>query len=362
MDKRITWTEEKVREAAKTCSTRSELAKRFSAAHKFARLTPGLLDELYGPRKLPWTREELVNEAAKYATKFEFQRKAAGAYVTCMAKFPGLIDELFDNQLRYWRTEADVLGEMRKYSTRTELQKASGNCYAAASKKFPHLFDEVYGPSLVERHTPESVLALAAKCENRVEFMRRFGGAYQYAMKNMDVDAIFPRRRERWDSEEKVRTEAAKYRTRGEFHDKAQRAYELARELGIMNDLGFDPPNFGFKEMQSAYLYVTDIFLTDCRPGLMIGISNKHPKYRYRVAERVLLTNRVAFLFDHGYEAAHVERHLKAKFFPFTVEPIDSPLIKKTGARGEILRGVKRDDLITDITAFGLHREEIRWD
>lgn len=362
MSGRITWTEEKVREVAKTCATRSELAKRYSAAHKFARLTPGLLDELYGPRKLPWTREELVVEASKYKSKVEFQKKSGGAYVSCMSRFPGLIDELFDNQIRYWRTEDDVLPEMRKYATRTELQKASGNCYAAVLKKFPHLFEEVYGATLIERHTPESVVRLASQCENRVEFMRRFGGAYQYALKNMDLDSIFPRQRGCWDSEEKIRAEASKYRTRGEFHDKSQRAYTLACELGIMNDLGFDPPNFGFKDMQSAFLYVTDIFLTDGCPGIMIGITNKHPKYRYRVAERVVLTNRTSFLFDKGYEAMQVERHLKDRFFPFTVEPIDSPLIKKTGATGEILRGVRRDDLISEIMSFDLHREEVRWD
>lgn len=341
------WTVEKIRAMAPAFSTRTDLAKKHGGAYRFARLIPGLLDELFGNQKFVWDKDGLVREASKYDTKAAFKRNSGGAYAACMVRFPGLIDALFDNQISYWKDESAVALEAEKYNTRREFQKGASGAYKSALSKFPHLLEQIFGEPLVKPWALEGLILEAKKYSSRAEFMVESGGAYAAILKFPgELDKIFPLKYRYWGNEDDIREEASKYKTKAEFISGCVSAYGAALELGIIDDLGFSPGNSGFDTTAPAYIYLAELTLKDGKDAVLFGITNRTPKGRYTKAERSFMRSLRAFMFDVGSDALKIETMLRREFIAFAVGEGQSPLLFKKGTAGEIVQDISVDAVL----------------
>lgn len=90
-----------------------------------------------------WTiKENVLNEAKKYASRTEFKNKSNGAYYA--AHRYGWFDEIYwlksknkkgsQHKRRRWKTKEDVIEESKKYNNRTDFKKKSCQAYKIASK------------------------------------------------------------------------------------------------------------------------------------------------------------------------------------------------------------------------------------
>ncbi len=335
------WTELRIREVASNVSSRTELAKAYRGAYRVACNIPGLLDELYGNQKVIWTLQSLTTEASKYSTKEEFRRSNGSAYGACLGRFPGLIDQFFDNHLRYWKDEEKILEEARKYTKRSDFKRESSGAYKAALSLFPQILHEAFGKPLVRKWVLSDLLAVASKYSSRAEMLKLNSGAYA-AFSNFpgEIDKIFPPKYRYWSKESDIRAEASKYRTKAEFVCGCVSAYGAALQLGIIDELGFEPAGPGFDTTEPAYLYITGIALKGVGSGVMFGVTNRRLSSRYTAQERTHMFDLTAFLFDRGAQALELENILRREFKKFAVSEGDSPLTFKKGTSGEILRGV----------------------
>jgi hypothetical protein len=85
---------------------------------------------------------------------------------------------------------------------------------------------------------------------------------------------------------------------------------------------------------------VTDIRLKDNSYGILIGITNRHPKLRYSASSRKHMSDGLAFHFASGAEAKAIELKFKRKYKQFAVPVGLSPIPQKLGSTGEIISGV----------------------
>ena len=349
---KVKWTEESIREIAGAYASRTEMGKRMRGAYRVALSIPGLLDELYGSRKFVWTMDALIDEAGKYESKSAFSAGSGGAYVACHTRFPGLLDTLFANKIKYWKTEESVLDEAKKYASRHAFKLGCSGAYKAAVHKFPNVLFDVFGDPLVRKWGIEELLHKAKQYESRSEFRLSAGGAYASMCKfGKEMDKVFPPKYRYWGNEVDIRAEAARYRTKSEFVYGCNSAYGAALSMGIIDDLGFTPGLSGFDTTKPAHLYVADLFLTDGAPGTLFGITNRRPEVRYTTAEKVFMTKRVSFIFNNGAAALSIETMLRRSYGQYTVVTGQSPLLDKKGTAGEILTGVPSVEVISMVKA-----------
>ena len=284
----------------------------------------------------------------------------AGAYTTCRAKFPGLLDDLFDNQIKYWKDENAVINEAAKYTNRREFKNKSSGAYKSALTKFPHVLHVVFGAPLVKKWDLCDLIELASKYSSRTEFLSANCGAHA-AFSNFpgELEKLFPHKYRYWKNEEDIRKEASKYRTKSEFIANCVGAYGAALNLGIIDDLGFEPSGPGFDTTEPAYLYITNIKLISGGIGTMFGVTNRSLKSRYTSKERKVMFDLTAFLFESGKTALELETLLRREFVKFAIPEGESPLLFKKGTSGEILQGVPIANVKDRISTHCTHLDPV---
>ena len=294
-----------------------------------------------------WTESALREVASKYETKTSFRSGDKSAYMTCITRFPGMIDTLFSNQNKRWDSRDVVLAEARKYTGRKAFKVGAPRAFAVARDKYPDILHEVFE---YQRHGAWSLphlIAEAQKYETRLEFLNNRVGAYA-AFKRFpgELDRLFPAARMSWVDESDVRAEASKYRQKSEFQKGCGSAYYAALRMGIIDDLGFDRGKGGFDRTLGAYLYVAELFLTSGEPGVLLGITNRTPRDRYMSYDRVLITKRHSYWLEDGGKAREMENELRALLRGHWISRVDSPLTKKSGTTGEVLSGVSVESVV----------------
>ncbi|QNJ55308.1 hypothetical protein vBValMR11Z_382 [Vibrio phage vB_ValM_R11Z] len=183
---RIKWTLGLLKEDALKYKTRGEWQKKsrsgYDAAHK-----RGLLDEccchmtaLVKPRGY-WTLERLKEDALKYQTRNEWHKNSSGAYSA--AHYHGLIDECCSHMTTtrkasgYWTLER-LKEDALKYKTRREWAKNSSGAYSAAQQR--GIIDECCS------HMKTNVKNLSKRCIYRI-----YSGNEIYIGLTYDTDRRF---------------------------------------------------------------------------------------------------------------------------------------------------------------------------
>jgi hypothetical protein len=191
-----------------------------------------------------WDEDSLVRDAAKYKSRSEWMRKSPGAY-----RF-ALRHEFADRATRHMKrliehgkwTKELVLADARKYATKLEWRNASLSAYVIATRNgwFPEACAHVNILKAPNGYwTTERILAEAARFENTAAWNKGSPISYGIAKKRQLVPASMPRKKKPhgfW-SKERIALTAATCKTRGEFRITAPSAYTIAAASGWLEDV-----------------------------------------------------------------------------------------------------------------------------
>ena len=127
-----------------------------------------------------------MNEARKYKTKKEFEKKNVSAFLA--AHKYGFIKDMdwfpkFQRPSGYWKNKENVINEAKKYTTKTEFRKNAYPAYNAAKKN--GYLEEITWP-------------INPKSKNKIKLNNRHPKGY-------------------WKNRENMMREAKKYATKEEF-------------------------------------------------------------------------------------------------------------------------------------------------
>lgn len=142
---------------------------------------------------------------------------------------------------KYWTPEK-AISESKKYKTRKSFAlNCQGGYQYLVRKKLLHLISfEVE----VKRHfIPDFEVICAIKsCKTRTEMSERFSGEYSAVFRRKYLKEIYHEhfgrgKTSKYWNHKRVRDEALKYSTKGEFSKKSSGAYEYAINNGILDDV-----------------------------------------------------------------------------------------------------------------------------
>lgn len=197
----------------------------------------------------------------------------------------------------------DVLqSEVDKYETRNQFRQGNKPAYQSAQRR--KLIDKLFkkhpnggytGDSMPSGYwTYDRVKFEADKYKTRTEFQENDDKAYQSAVKYGFLDELFKNRPNNGFSENRVQKgfykktlqdEVAKYKTRAEFQMANNNAYQGAIYNGMLDDLFKDKPNQGFSDDRKKTDHFTIEELKDeVTKYETRGDFQKGNKYAYQVA------------------------------------------------------------------------------
>lgn len=191
------WTPERRREAALECKSRGEFQKKYKRAYNLA-LQTKQIDEFdwLTTQRYPegyWTKERVIEEAAKYKTKGAFQNYSFSAYTAALKN--GWLDELvFENsKIVINMTYEEAKEYAAQFKNKTNLKSNSTEKYTFIKNKgwLDEFFPENY-PERIE-WTDEMIIEEGSKYKNRKEFEKQNHTAYMKAKERNLLDNLFPK-------------------------------------------------------------------------------------------------------------------------------------------------------------------------
>ena len=127
---------------------------------------------------LKWTEPALREAATGCKTKAEFRRKNGNG--ACKAAHAaGLLSELFGEDVRNFRSDADVIGDAQRFKTKVEFKQKSYAAYQIACKR--KLIDLCGFVNQKESWTDAKIRAIASKYSTFADFIEGDHAAYQAA-------------------------------------------------------------------------------------------------------------------------------------------------------------------------------------
>ncbi len=225
------------------------------------------------------SNENIAKSAAQYSTKTEFSHGDPSGYV--LAKRRQILDEICVHMRsgRVKWTKEHCIKEAQKYSSRWELGEANKTCYYRIHKMgwIDEAFAHMAKPKTVA-FTKEYCISEAKKYSTRIDIIRAAHGVYWAIMKNEWQDEAFVHftALRTYYSKELVEEIAANYKTRKEFQQGDQAAYNYARKHNLLDGICAHMHTPG-----NVYLrYVYEI-RNDEKREIYIGISCD-PNRRFR--------------------------------------------------------------------------------
>lgn len=138
------WSKRKCFEEAKKYKSRSEFKRNASQAYHKS-IENGWIEEMnwfpkqqYYPKGYWKNKENVINEAKKYTKLMDFQKHSGGAFNA--ARRLGIINNLtwLEKEERlphsYWKNKENVINEAKKYASKIEFQKGNQSAYWASLK------------------------------------------------------------------------------------------------------------------------------------------------------------------------------------------------------------------------------------
>jgi predicted GIY-YIG superfamily endonuclease len=188
-----------------------------------------------------WSDDELRMEALKYKTKTEFQDKSPNASAAAFARGKDFYNDITSHmevkkKLKW--TDEELENEAKKYQTITDFRKNSPKAAAVARQRGRDFYDKItthLKPTFI-KWTDDMLRDEAKKYKNKAEFERGSPQASQVAFKRGkefwdDVTSHMTPLHKTW-TDEKLRDEAKKYNTPGDFYKFGGSAAQLARDRG----------------------------------------------------------------------------------------------------------------------------------
>jgi len=238
------WNRRTCREEALKYKSASEFEVNSSGAYAAA-LRNGWLEDYtwFAVLKQEWNEQACFNEAKKYKTRGEFSYGSASAYKKALET--GWISEYTWLSSRqsvpagYWDNYEHCYEEAKKYRNRRSFQKS---CNGAYNKAFKNgwlddytWFEEMKKPNGFWNH--DTCYKEAKKYKSKKEFRENANGAYQFAYnKGWLNDYIWLKPLTGYWTYETCKAEAAKYEKRSHFKKGCVGAYTKSRTSGWLDD------------------------------------------------------------------------------------------------------------------------------
>ena len=138
-----------------------------------------------------WNKEKCKNEALKYSSKFEFQKKSSGAYN--FAYLNKWINDICSHmESRVW-TKQKCQKEAKKYNSKIEYRKKSSGSYSSALKNkwLNEICSHMTPLSRKNYWTFDTCKEEALKYNKRGEFALNSPSAYKVSKKNNWLNAFY---------------------------------------------------------------------------------------------------------------------------------------------------------------------------
>lgn len=181
------WTEDRLREEAKKYNTTGEFQKKNVSAYQTARKKgKEFFDDItsHMDKKHIWTDDELKHEVSKYTRLADFIKNSKDADSAARRRGKIFYDELTSNldkdYYRFWSDE-DITKEVKKYKNRREIQLLDPYLYTLLMGKGEEFFDKVLPRVKKLKWTDEELKDEAKKFQSRGDFQRYSNSAYQVA-------------------------------------------------------------------------------------------------------------------------------------------------------------------------------------
>lgn len=219
--------------------------------------------------------------------------------------------------------------EALKYKTRTEFQKKNPRAHKAAYRMgilnqiclhMPKHVDQSGENNPAFKWTNDMLREEALKYKSRSEFKRCSSGAFQIAKKRGILDEICSHMPKRNTSRgenhyaftwtyEMLYQEALKYKTRSEFQAKSRKAFDIAYRRGIMDEICSHMKRSAGTSKPEIELYtiLKEHFPCLTKKSFPVNILNKPYIHRFQV-DILNLETRLGIEFDGKYH--HSEKYL----------------------------------------------------
>lgn len=249
---RTSWTYDKCYQIAKSCKTKSEFKNEHRTAYSAAKYHKWLKDYtwLIIDNRKPngyWNYEHCYEEAKKYETKHHFSLGCPQAYGVAL-EHNWIKDYVWFKPYKRkyeikWTYDA-CYEEARKYETKSAFSKNCASAYGKALEK-GWINDYTWFKEINHKpYTYEEVYQIALNYKYKIDFSKEKPGAYQTANKKgwmktfdwfLDGNERASNARRKWNYDT-CYEESKKYKTRGQFQDAKNGAYQVARENGWLKE------------------------------------------------------------------------------------------------------------------------------
>lgn len=245
------WDYDKCYEEAKKYSSRTEFQKKCSTAYEKSRKSNWIDDYTWlikpAPRTSVWDYGSCYEEAQKYKTRKQFQKGCSSAYKKACEK--GWLKDyswfvnghiLEGQKRRKWNYET-CYEEAKKYNSRTEFQHGKGaSCAYKTARKEGWLGDYTWFKTSPKENgfwTKEQCYKEAKKYRYLVEFRHESASAYTIARRENWLDSYtwLIKKRKKWKYQECFEL-AQKYSRRTEYKNGCPSAYVASLENEWLDD------------------------------------------------------------------------------------------------------------------------------
>ena len=209
--------------------------------------------------------------------------------------------------------EAKVRAEAVKYQRKVDFKRAEYGAYQAMCRRFPHLIEELFDdrPS---KYTPDIIKAIAQRYPDRKAFERAERGAHSAQVNFFPgiLDEIFPLKIKpaNYWTFDRLKEEAANFKTKEDFYRGALGAYSAAVRNGWLDELGFE--SAGTMDNNTVYIWKAVGVFFNGNQVYKIGVSSArigHSRIR-RVSQRSGIKAEVVCCVEVTCKATQIEKQL----------------------------------------------------
>jgi hypothetical protein len=240
------WSEDEIRQVAKKYQKPSDFKNNDKAAYsaanrkgkEFFNDITSHMDKSYYTF---WTDEMLRELAKKFKTKTEFQRAESSAYNSASRKGIDFLNDItshMDKKKRSRWSDEDLEKEAKKYQNRGDFQKYSNSAYIVSRNRGKDFFDKITNHMVhqLNSFTDDYLRSEASKYKTKKEFREKNPQAYGASIRKgedfyNEITSHMDVLHKDWTDEE-LKKEVSKYNTLSDFTKFSSSAYRTLKRKG----------------------------------------------------------------------------------------------------------------------------------
>lgn len=220
---------------------------------------------------IKWTEDAIKKEALNYQHRAQFAKNSNSAYYKAIKL--GILDEVCSHmkpasRTRKW-TKQSLLEEAAKYENITSFRKGSRIAYETALRNgVIEDIRKIIKPGKKDKWSFEELKEISSKYRTRISLRNDHAGVYKaIKQRGLEKELLSHMPKQKKWSEEDLQKTANKYKTRGDFLKQDGNAYNAARERGILDKI--------CNHMKpSGHFYKRCVYICEFKDGsIYVGIT-----------------------------------------------------------------------------------------